>query len=144
MKSRLWLCLAVVAAFGATLWAQPLEGTQKTDADFSAQLQSCRSETESAISALEQQILSADHSQSEDLQRQIARLKKDGEIRRLRILLAWAQSEGNTARIAEVQKALDSWLNPPSSSHTPAILTPEDKAASPPDRPAPVTTSNKP
>jgi hypothetical protein len=105
--------LSILFIFSLSAFGQTGQDKVQKTIDYKAQLQSLETETQMKIGTLNDQIEKADASTREDLDKQIVTLKHDAETQRLTILLNWATSEGNQARIAEVQKALDNWVNPP-------------------------------
>lgn len=123
--NRLFFCMCAVLFVLGTIYAQ--EAPTKTT-DYAARLQSLENETQTQVSAIEQQIAEADGAAKESLNRQIEQLKKNYEIRRLEVLLEQAESQSDEVRAAEIRKALDYWLNPPVTENTTKVNRPAPDA----------------
>ena len=123
--NRLFFCICAVLFVLGTIHAQ--EAPKKTT-DYAARFQLLENETQTQVSAIEQQIAEADGAAKESLNRQIEQLKKNYEIRRLEILLEQAESQADEVRATEIRKALDDWLNPPVPENTTKVNRPTPDA----------------
>jgi hypothetical protein len=113
-----------------------------TKADFQAQLQTLANDEQTQIQALETQIAAAAPAEQDNLQRQIAETKRQGEIHRLEILLNWANSEGDQARAAEVSQALENWRTPPQPQNLPQLPKGAERASNVKSRQVPGPVNN--
>ncbi|MFZ5434679.1 MAG: hypothetical protein ACOZB3_13010 [Calditrichota bacterium] len=107
----------------ATLWTiLPLMAQEKSTAtDYSIRIASVETETQARIEALASEIENTDPATRDAVGRQIEQLKREGEIRRLEILLEWAQTDGDARRISEAEHALNQWRNPPQTQELPEL-----------------------
>jgi hypothetical protein len=115
------MLLFVLLLFVMTALSQDTKEQAQKAIDYKAQLQSLEQETQLQIKTLSEQLESAELKDRETLDKQIIDIKHNAEIQRLTILLDWAKAEGDQARIAEVQKALDNWVNPPQPQQLPTV-----------------------
>jgi hypothetical protein len=95
--------------------------TPSARTDYQAQLQQLSTTVQSHVQSLETQLTAATPAQRDELQRQIVQTKRQGEISRLEILLQWARERGDTAKITEIEDALENWRNPPQTQSLPQI-----------------------
>jgi hypothetical protein len=109
--------LLSAASFGQD--AQRFE--KATNSTYDLALQQSVADVQARLKALEHQIAGAQPAQIESLQKQVSDVKQAGEIRRLEILLKWAEDEGDAARISEIQRALENWRNPPRPKQLPQL-----------------------
>jgi biopolymer transport protein ExbD len=105
----LTVMLATALCFGQATKAQ----VTAPQASYDVQLQELATNVQTQIQAIEAQIAAAQPQDREALQRQIADVKKQGEINRLEIMLQAARDKGDAARVTEIQQALENWRNPP-------------------------------
>ncbi len=96
---------------------------------YQSQVDQLKLDTRSEIDALNQQLEGVSAEEQEQIHAQIQALKLQSEISRLEILLEWARSENDEARIVEVETALQNFLNPPVKHNLPDV--PRDKSAMP-------------
>ena len=123
--NRLFFCMCAVLFVLGTIYAQ--EAPTKTT-DYAARFQLLENETQTQISAIEQQMTEADGVAKERLNRQIEQHKKSYEISRLEILLEQAESQADEVRAAEIRQALDNRLNPPVPESTTQVNRPAPDA----------------
>ena len=138
------LTCMIVSAMSYGQVARQQVQAEKTD--YQAQLQTAATDEQAQIQALEAQIASASPTDQENLERQIADTKRQGEIHRLEILLNWANSVGDVARAQEVSQALENWRNPPQPpQNLPQLPKGEERASNVKKREivGPVNNSNK-
>ena len=89
---------------------------------FKARLQNLNATAQAQVAALDELAAAAtDESAKADLEHQVMALKRQTEIQRLQILLEWAQAAGDEVRVAEVQTALNNWINPPQPQVMPQV-----------------------
>ncbi len=90
--------------------------------EFKARIVNLNAAAQAQVAELDAQVQAAtDDAARSNLEQQIQDAKFQTEAQRLQILLEWAQAEGNEARVAEVQTALDRWLNPPQPQTLPQV-----------------------
>jgi hypothetical protein len=121
MKLRVIGCVALLLAVSLVSFGQTAATPKLTRAEYQAQLLNVEQFNQRQVQALQTQVEAAQPQDREALQRQIQNMKREGEIQRLGILLKWAKDEGDAARVAEVEKALDLWVNPPQPRDLPAV-----------------------
>jgi len=121
---RLVLSVCVALMLGAAVFAQEAAPAAKAS-DNAAQLQVLEQETQLQMRALEEQRATAGAEAAQTIDRQVADLKFQYEIRQLTILLQQAETEGDETRAAEIRRALDNWLSPPA----PEITAPVQRSA---------------
>ena len=117
-----YVCLALL--FCAAVYAQEATAVAQS-AEYSARLQSLEQESKIQMQALEEQRTLASPQDAEVIEKRVADLKFQHEIRRLTILLEQAEAGGDEARAAEIQRALNNWLNP----SAPEITAPVQRSA---------------
>jgi hypothetical protein len=122
LRLTLMVCAAVLLS--SPIFAQEAAPAPSAG-DYSVQLQSLEQETQLQMHTLEAQRAEANPQEAEAIEKHIADLKFQYEIRRLSILLEQAQAEGDESRAAEIRHALDNWLKPPS----PEITAPVQRSA---------------
>jgi hypothetical protein len=117
VKMSLVMCATVVMA--AVAFSAP---TSVNADEYKARLQNLANTAQTQVLALEDKIAATtDETVKEDMEHQIMDLKRQSEIQRLQVLLEWAQASGDEARIADVQTALNNWLNPPQPRVMPQV-----------------------
>jgi multidrug resistance efflux pump len=134
MKFRAIIFVALALILVSAAFAQQkTEASKVPQGDFRARLEASEAQIQTSISSLEAQLSSAESADADALQRQIIDLKHQGEIDRLHILLEWAGSTGDAARVAEIQNALNQLQNPPQMQATPQqTKNPQDYPGSDP------------
>ena len=118
---RIVAVIGTVFVLGGLALATPLSPAQR--AEFETRIEANKLETQSKIAVLEAGLDALGADDQTDLQRQITELKRQSEIARLNILLDWATMEEDQERIAEVEGALQNWLNPPQSVTPPSLYS---------------------
>jgi hypothetical protein len=128
MSLRVVVFTLALLSLSALSFGQAARQPQTSRADYSAQLQALAADVSAQIQALETQAAAATPAQQESFQRQIGEVKRQGEIHRLEVLLEWAQTVGDQARVSEVEQALENWRNPPQPTNLPQIPKGSERA----------------
>lgn len=90
--------------------------------EFKARIVNLNAAAQAQVAELDAQVqATTDDAARANLEEQLREAKFQAEAQRLQILLEWAQAEGDEARVAEVQTALDRWLNPPQPQQLPQV-----------------------
>lgn len=119
LRVLLYAAMAVLLAVSAMAQTKSGPANPATGTDYRTRLETNSAETQAEISALETELASAESRDHESLERQLIELKRQGEIRRLTILLEWANAEGDASRAAELQMALANWTTPAAAKPLP-------------------------
>jgi hypothetical protein len=127
MEVEMRLSMMLITMCAMSLPWLALGQTTATMTDYQARIQIAAQETQAQIATLETQVAGSKTIDREALEQRIVEVKKQGEITRLTILLEWAQSSGNSAKVEEIQRALDQWTNPPQPKDLPIIPKSLDK-----------------
>lgn len=106
------LCLLLLWVNVALAGPAPSSATSLSD-PLAEQLQTLQAATQAQIDAVMLEMKDQAPAAKADLERRIVELKHQGEISRLTLLLDAAHAAGDAARVADLQKALEQWQNPP-------------------------------
>ncbi len=119
-----WIVLCLLLIWVRVSLAAPLvpQPTALND-PLAEQIETLQATTQAHIDALLMQMEGLEPAQKQELERQIVDLKQQGEIDRLTLLLESAQAADDANRVADIQKALDFWKNPPQTQILPQIST---------------------
>lgn len=114
---RIAIFVLVVFTSAGSIWAAPAPAQNP----YMERIEDLRNLTQQTVSQLSQQAATVSGSELAAIEASIADVKRQGEISRLRILLEWAQADGDVARAAEVQQVLDQRLNPAQPQQLPQV-----------------------
>jgi hypothetical protein len=112
---KLHVLFGLVALFALSAFAQSKTGSPPAiqPTDFQARIEASQAQAQSEIRAIEHQMETASPAERDILGRKITAVKLDAEIARLQILLDWARTENDAARVAKLEQALDQSKTPP-------------------------------
>ena len=130
MFARVFTFVTFLLLVGGLCFGQAPQATKAPTSsygvDHQAQLQKLFNSTQAQIQALEMQIASASPRARDSLEVRVAEVKTQSEIRRLEILPQVAREKSDDAKIAELERAIDYWRNPPQPR--PVLITKDPNA----------------
>lgn len=124
---RFSITLLVLTVWLGAAAAAPLSKSDREQ--FELRLSLLKQQTVEQVKKLSATVETLTADKQEAVQLQISELKQAAEVERLQILLEWAQTEGDQARIAEIEQALTQLLTPESTAVRPEL--PAQKSLAP-------------
>jgi hypothetical protein len=117
-----FVILAVFVMFGGLCFADPVASPSYPVADpLAEQLETLQATAQAQIDALTMQMNNLEPEAKAEVEKQIVELKRQTEVQRLTWLRDAAQAAGSAEKVAEIQKALEYWLNPPATHLLPQV-----------------------